>query len=125
MEALGMELNIYAAPALLTLVLLVAETLFLAAALPETRNTRPEKHGSEDQDPLDLIINEKPKATFAVRSVQERIDLLLVLRKLHFLFLGVFSGVEFTLTFLTFDRASLLLPTKTLCSTPMTSVRLE
>ncbi|OAX44542.1 MFS DHA1 sub-family [Rhizopogon vinicolor AM-OR11-026] len=99
--ALDMELNIYAAPALLTLVLLVAETLFLAAALPETRNTRPEKHSNED--PLDLVANEKSKIPFVARSVQERTELLRVLRKLHFLFLGIFSGVEFTLTFLTFD----------------------
>jgi hypothetical protein len=102
-----MELNIYAAPALLTLVLLVAETLFLAIALPETRNTRPDSHSNED--PLDHVVNEKSKAAFVIRSVQERTELLRVLRKLHFLFLGVFSGVEFTLTFLTFDRASLFL----------------
>jgi len=29
--------------------------------------------------------------------------MLKALRKLHFLFLGIFSGIEFTLTFLTFD----------------------
>lgn len=107
---LNMELNIYAAPALLTLVLLVAETLFLAAALPETRNTRPKRHGNEDA--LDLVVNEKSKGAFVTRSVQERTELLRVLRQLHFFFLGVFSGVEFTLTFLTFDRASLFLPLK-------------
>ncbi|KAG2349014.1 MFS DHA1 sub-family [Suillus weaverae] len=98
--ALQMDLNVYAAPALLTLVLLVAETLFLTVALPETRNTRPDKRNN---DPLEVHTNEKSKATSAVRSVQERTELLGVLRKLHFLFLGIFSGVEFTLTFLTFD----------------------
>ncbi|TFY67804.1 hypothetical protein EVG20_g3809 [Dentipellis fragilis] len=36
-SSLGLELNVYAAPAILTLVLLVAETAFLAVALPETR----------------------------------------------------------------------------------------
>jgi hypothetical protein len=36
-------------------------------------------------------------------SVEQRIRILKSLRLLHFLFLGVFSGVEFTLTFLTFD----------------------
>lgn len=98
--ALQMELNVYAVPALLTLVLLIAETLFLTVALPETRNTQPDKP--------EVHVNEKSNAAFAVRSVQERTEILRVLRKLHFLFLGIFSGVEFTLTFLTFDRASLL-----------------
>jgi len=99
--ALQMELNVYAVPALLTLALLVAETLFLAVALPETRNTQPNKYGNDD--PTEVHVNEKWKATSAVRSVKERTELLRVLRKLHFLFLGIFSGVEFTLTFLTFD----------------------
>ncbi|KAG0709746.1 major facilitator superfamily domain-containing protein [Suillus ampliporus] len=99
--ALEMELNIYAAPALLTLVLLIAETLFLAVALPETRNARPDKHGNGN--PSEVLVNDKSKTASVTRSVQERTELLRVLRKLHFLFLGVFSGVEFTLTFLTFD----------------------
>lgn len=99
--AFQMDLNVYAAPALLTLVLLVAETLFLTIALPETRNTRPDKHDNDDL--LEVHANEKSKATSALRSVKERSELLRVLRKLHFLFLGIFSGVEFTLTFLTFD----------------------
>ncbi|KAG2042322.1 MFS DHA1 sub-family [Suillus americanus] len=98
--ALQMELNVYVVPALLTLVLLVAETLFLTIALPETRNTQPDKH--DNDDPLE-VVNEKSKAASAVRNVKERTELLRVLRKLHFLFLGIFSGVEFTLTFLTFD----------------------
>ncbi|KAG2116078.1 major facilitator superfamily domain-containing protein [Suillus discolor] len=93
--ALQMELNVYAVPALLTLVLLIAETLFLTVALPETRNTQPDKP--------EVHVNEKSNAASAVRSVQERTEILRVLRKLHFLFLGIFSGVEFTLTFLTFD----------------------
>lgn len=93
--ALQMELNVYAVPALLTLVLLIAETLFLTVALPETRDTQPDKP--------EVHVNEKSNAASAVRSVQERTEILRVLRKLHFLFLGIFSGVEFTLTFLTFD----------------------
>ncbi|KAG1872712.1 MFS DHA1 sub-family [Suillus tomentosus] len=93
--ALQMELNVYAVPALLTLILLIAETLFLTVALPETRDTQPDKP--------EVHVNEKSNAASAVRSVQERTEILRVLRKLHFLFLGIFSGVEFTLTFLTFD----------------------
>jgi hypothetical protein len=42
-------------------------------------------------------------------TVKERINRLKILRRLHFLFLGVFSGIEFTLTFLTFDCESFYL----------------
>ncbi|KIL00614.1 hypothetical protein PAXRUDRAFT_29695 [Paxillus rubicundulus Ve08.2h10] len=98
MKALGIELNIYAVPAFITLVLLSAETLFLAFALPETRGTRPNE-GSKSLREL----RQNPKTKPLGSTVEERLDLLKALRRLHFLFLGVFSGVEFTLTFLTFD----------------------
>ncbi|KAL0949439.1 hypothetical protein HGRIS_009497 [Hohenbuehelia grisea] len=108
-------LNVYAAPAILTLVLLVAETIFLAVALPETRGKSPRSDPGEKLNGATLngtangkangnghaSLNgsaPKPKAT-----VEHRIMLLKRLRRLHFLFLGLFSGVEFTLTFLTFD----------------------
>ncbi|KAJ7638955.1 major facilitator superfamily domain-containing protein [Roridomyces roridus] len=95
MNTFGLELNVYAVPAAITLVLLLLETLFLAVALPETRGQRTqavnEKKPGENG-------HTKPKA-----SVEQRLNILKSLRRLHFLFLGVFSGVEFTLTFLTFD----------------------
>lgn len=104
-----LELNIYAVPAFLTLVLLSAETLFLALALPETRGTviktTPEKevngkatngHGNGSAQ------NGKTKLT-REEDVKRRISLLGTLKRVHFLFLGLFSGIEFTLTFLTFD----------------------
>jgi len=104
----GLELNVYATPAVLTLVLLLAETAFLVVFLPETRGKSvpasaekqrtktPTIHGNgngkhQDGPP-------KPK-----RTVESRIAILRALRKLHFFFLVLFSGVEFTLTFLTFD----------------------
>lgn len=94
----GPELNIYAAPAILSLVLLVAETAFLMIALPETlgkgapgeEKTRL-SNGKDDSKPL----NKYP--------FEMRIKILKDLRTLHFLFLVLFSGIEFTLTFLTFD----------------------
>lgn len=107
-RALGIELNIYAVPALITLVLLSVETLFLVVALPETRGIQ--HHGSQDSSQTNKV--EKPKTKSPVRSVQERLDLLQTLRWLHFIFLVIFSGVEFTLTFLTFDRTSSFCPTK-------------
>ncbi|KAF8450565.1 MFS, DHA1 sub-family [Boletus edulis BED1] len=98
-KALGIELNIYAVPALITLVLLSAETLFLAAALPETRGIQ--RNGDKGSAQSNKV--EKPKTKLPARTVQERLDVLRTLRWLHFFFLGIFSGVEFTLTFLTFD----------------------
>ncbi|KAG9317425.1 major facilitator superfamily domain-containing protein [Chiua virens] len=98
-RALGVELNIYAVPALITLVLLSIETLFLATALPETRGIQ--YYG--DQDPSQAKKAEKPKTKPPVKTVEERLSALNTLGWLHFFFLGIFSGVEFTLTFLTFD----------------------
>lgn len=107
-RALGIELNIYAVPALITLVLLSVETLFLAVALPETRGIQP--NGGKDRSQGNRV--EKPKTKSAPKTIQERLTVLQTLRWLHFLFLGIFSGVEFTLTFLTFDRTSSLSPKK-------------
>jgi len=107
MNSWGLELNLYATPAILTLVFLLAETAFLVVFLPETRgkggpasagkqkssNTPSNENGKHHGGPL------KPK-----RTIEGRIAILKTLRKLHFYFLLLFSGVEFTLTFLTFDR---------------------
>lgn len=108
----GMELNVYAAPALLTLVLLSAETLFLMVALPETRGkaikqdeTTTESSGkttNATDGPNNNSVPVAPK-----QSISQRLKMLKTLQSLHFYFLGLFSGVEFTLTFLTFDRAYL------------------
>ena len=104
----GLELNIYATPAALTLILLVLETIFLAAALPETRFSRK----SEAKSVLDNDTTPSPGPSRSIqlrgKSVQGRLQLLKSMSTLHFLFLGIFSGVEFTLTFLTFDRKCLI-----------------
>ena len=106
-RALGWELNVYAVPGILTLFLLVTETIFLAISLPETR-----RQGRRFAAPVktDLTPKNVPETYDRGRqsaqqaSTDERIGLLKRLRRLHFLFLCLFSGVEFTLTFLTFDR---------------------
>ncbi|KAF8897637.1 major facilitator superfamily domain-containing protein [Infundibulicybe gibba] len=104
MNSLGMELNVYAAPAFLTLVLLVAETVFLIVALPETRG---KSHLVSQRHEKDVKLNgnghEINGNATQRQSVDVRLNILKALRRLHFLFLGIFSGVEFTLTFLTFD----------------------
>lgn len=107
----GYELNIYAAPAFLTLVLLSAETLFLALALPETRGTvikpaaEKEANGKVNGHSNGSAQNGHTKLT-REEDVERRLSILKQLKQNHFLFLGLFSGVEFTLTFLTFDCTS-------------------
>ena len=114
----GTQLNVYAAPAILTLVLLVAETAFLAIALPETRGKSlrgqsSDKRGGDGRssnrvgrkdgkDGSDKHV--KQDSEVLARPAEQRNKMLKSLRVLHFLFLCIFSGVEFTLTFLTFDR---------------------
>jgi len=93
----GPELNVYVVPAILTLALLVTETIFLISFLPETRGRNLHAKGKEKA-------GNAPLKHPSERPVEERIRLLAILRRFHFLFLGLFSGVEFTLTFLTFDR---------------------
>jgi MFS family permease len=89
------DMNIYATPAILTLVLLLVETAFLAVFLPETRGTTliPEE-------------GESARGRYEKLSLGQRKLLLKDLGRLHFSFLSLFSGVEFTLTFLSFDRKS-------------------
>jgi hypothetical protein len=106
MQTWGIDLNIYAIPATLTLVLLVAETLFLIIALPETRNAG----GKVKADGPPSESEKNTNGTSPERDVPTRIRLLKSLRRVHFLFLALFSGVEFTLTFLTFDRKYFLFP---------------
>ncbi|KAG8745590.1 hypothetical protein FRC10_007481 [Ceratobasidium sp. 414] len=90
--AFARDMNIYATPAILTLVLLLTETAFLAVFLPETRGTTlvEEEGGSA-------------RGRYEKLSLGERRLLLKELGRLHFSFLSLFSGVEFTLTFLSFD----------------------
>ncbi|OBZ70300.1 Major facilitator superfamily domain-containing protein 10 [Grifola frondosa] len=106
--ASGYELNVYATPAALTLILLVFETIFLVVALPETRGKRAkptpvEKRATNNGTAANGNANGVGDKLSRAESVEQRLTMLQVLRRLHLLFLGVFSGVEFTLTFLTFD----------------------
>jgi hypothetical protein len=132
---------VYATPALITLVLLLLETLFLIVALPETRGKRAQvdkkantnghadghKNGHANGNGAAKEVNGKANgaAQLVKAPVEQRLQLLSVLRNLHFLFLGVFSGVEFTLTFLTFDCKYLRCRTLALLILIGLSVRLE
>ncbi|KAG8881218.1 hypothetical protein FRB97_009787 [Tulasnella sp. 331] len=92
------ELNVYATPAILTLILLSLEVVLLVVALPETRRL-----GGTSAPASDPKVQKAP--------ARERLATLSRLGRTHFLFLALFSGkpctsyigVEFTLTFLSFD----------------------
>ncbi len=102
--ASGFELNVYAGPAALTLGLLTLETIFLIFALPETRGKASQKPSANSS--TKAAANGKANGSIQTSrqaTVVDRLTMLKSLQRLHFLFLGVFSGVEFTLTFLTFD----------------------
>ncbi|WRT65715.1 uncharacterized protein IL334_002663 [Kwoniella shivajii] len=90
------KLNIYALPATISLVLLLVETIFLAVKLPETKGWKKD----------DTSIEEKKADGQKGLSVEEKLNKLKIVGRLHGLFLLFFSGAEFTLTFLTYDLFS-------------------
>jgi len=99
----GIELNIYAAPAFLTFLLLIAETGFLIFALPETRVKRPTRQSGLSAEKVAKDDKKTTLSTISALSRKKRFVLLKTLGRLNFCFLVLFSGVEFTFTFLTFD----------------------
>ena len=99
----GIELNVYAVPAILTLILLSAETIFLMVALPETRGMVIKADPKQKAASNGHAQQEKQTASNNALDIKKRIQTLKSLQQVHFLFLGIFSGMEFTLTFLTFD----------------------
>lgn len=87
----GWELNIYATPAIITLVLLVVETAFLALALPETRNQASQRESAPEKMVAPKIngVKEAP-----VVSRLRRLSMLKKANNLHFAFLLAFSGTN-------------------------------
>ncbi|CAG8749017.1 3260_t:CDS:2 [Dentiscutata erythropus] len=95
-------LNPYSMSALVALTLLCIETLYLYLFLPETVN---HYHRSQNLQPIDSK-HHKSNSTISYQqtnTVSQRLANLTNLNWIHFLFLFFFSGMEFTLTFLTFD----------------------
>ena len=84
-----LNLNIYATPANITLILLTLECIFLIVALPETRGKRVkvEKERKVDGKTTDAAPPVPRKA-----DIPTRLAILRNLRQLHLLFLGLFSG---------------------------------
>ncbi|CAG8462557.1 5575_t:CDS:2 [Funneliformis caledonium] len=92
-------LNPYSTPALVALILLSIETLYLYISLPETASISHKstiRNETIKQQPLE-------SSSQSSLSVSKRRSNLKTLNWIHFLYLFFFSGMEFTLTFLTFD----------------------
>lgn len=125
----------------MTLVLLIVETLFIYVALPETRGKGIKADPSEKANGTSALKEISPRRA---ATVEGRVNLLQKLRKAHFLFLATFSGasargllstsviltmtptgVEFTLTFLCFDRKLDIGAKPEAHANTMISVRLE
>jgi len=97
----GRDVNVYATPAAITLFLLVLETIFLIVFLPETRGRG---HHASDGKPSKITpVKQSTSSSAPNADAKTRVKRLATLGNLHFIFLCLFSGVEFTLTFLTFE----------------------
>ncbi|WVQ79092.1 hypothetical protein IAT38_001186 [Cryptococcus sp. DSM 104549] len=99
--------NVYALPALLSLALLLVETLYLAIVLPETKGFKaPETEPvvAKEGEKVDGV--QSPAATETKAGAEtpaSKLRRLKEITNLHGYFLLLFSGAEFTLTFLTYD----------------------
>lgn len=84
----------FSSPALVALVLLSIEVLYIMAYLPETYNLRQKKETTDEN---------AVKETETTTQISKRLENLNVLNAIHAFHLFIFSGMEFTLVFLTFD----------------------
>lgn len=84
----------FSSPALVALVLLSIEVLYIVAYLPETYNLRQKKKTTDEK---------AIKEIEATTHISKRLENLNVLNAIHAFHLFIFSGMEFTLVFLTFD----------------------
>lgn len=118
----GLPINRYSSPALFAFVLILIETVYLTVALPETIHFKRAVTGTDSSvaDSQHNVVShtrsarlaskaEKPMAEAGPSHVsaaanQLKASRLQILSLIHFLFLFFFSGMEFTLTFLTHDR---------------------
>ncbi|KAI9489109.1 major facilitator superfamily domain-containing protein [Zychaea mexicana] len=86
----------FSMPAIVALVLLSIETLYIFNKIPETKEAKSAAARKEEQTHTKTLKNN-------VESVEQRISNLRRLKLIHCLHLFLFSGMEFTLVFLTFD----------------------
>lgn len=88
----------YSMAALVGLLLLIVETAYLYYALPETIHFRKEVESATAS-----TSENKPKEVITIQMIHRRLLDLNYLKRLMCVFSFLFSGMEFTLVFLTFD----------------------
>ncbi|KAJ3039949.1 hypothetical protein HDV00_011615 [Rhizophlyctis rosea] len=101
-----LPINEYSSPALFAFILILIETAYLFVALPETLNFKSSPLYRSSIPATETKPQPTVKATPATPSAgkAQQTASLPLLSTIHFLFLFLFSGMEFTLTFLTHDR---------------------
>ena len=87
----------YSMAALISLILLLVETVYIYVSLPETLHIRKEVESSSASK------EKKPAEKLTVEIIHRRLLDLQYLKQLMGVFSFLFSGMEFTLVFLTFD----------------------
>ncbi|KAL2912236.1 hypothetical protein HK105_208304 [Polyrhizophydium stewartii] len=101
----SLPVNRYSSPALFAFILIVIETIYLFRYLPETSRCVLSDEVSSTAPPLKAQTSEGSRPPLRSRTAPEQsARRLAVLSLVHFVFLFAFSGMEFTLTFLTYDR---------------------
>ncbi|KAJ3239654.1 hypothetical protein HDU78_002742 [Chytriomyces hyalinus] len=107
-------INAFSSPAIFALILIVIETIYMALYLPETLGFKKENLTTTTTTTTGATTN-SPKKTKKEPAVKTSKSVnnskksstestLKLLSLIHFLYLFCFSGMEFTLTFLTYDR---------------------
>ncbi|KAG2218021.1 hypothetical protein INT45_010818 [Circinella minor] len=87
----------YSMPAIVALILLTFETFYIYKKIPETKVIN--SNGNDDKSQHENVKTTENN----VESIEKRISNLRRLKLIHGLHLFLFSGMEFTLVFLTFD----------------------
>ncbi|KAJ3057780.1 hypothetical protein HK102_010880 [Quaeritorhiza haematococci] len=109
----SLPINSYSSPALFAFVLILVETAYLAVALPETIHFKSQKSvGASSKSKSKTDAQRKSESGLNKKSAkqqqQERQSnsksVLKTVSFIHFIYLFIFSGMEFTLTFLVHDR---------------------
>ncbi|KAJ2741984.1 hypothetical protein GGI20_004799 [Coemansia sp. BCRC 34301] len=90
----------FVAAAVFSLALLVAESLYLYFKLPETLSFKKSTNDDHEDTVSEKAVKQTNKDSASVRQVLRRLNTV------HFAYLFFFSGMEYTLTFLTHDKFS-------------------
>ncbi|ORZ33494.1 major facilitator superfamily domain-containing protein [Catenaria anguillulae PL171] len=94
-------LNPYSASALFAALLIFAEIIYLQVALPETIHVHRAKQAAASASAASSPVHIQAPTQSAKQQARTH---LRTLSALHFAYLFLFSGLEFTLTFFTYDR---------------------